>query len=94
MQSSINSSVKMPPTLHKRVQILAQARKSSAHALMLEAIENYVVREEKREVLRQEALQAHEEFMLTGLHATGDEVDVWLTQLAEGKSVEQPKCHP
>lgn len=94
MQAIINSSVKMPPVLHQRIQSLAKIRKSSTHALMLEAIESYVLREEKREALRQEALHAHEEFMLTGLHVTGDEVDSWLAQLEAGQSTKAPQCHP
>lgn len=38
--------------------------------------------EEQRESLRQEARAAHEHFMLTGLHLTGEEVDGWLDELA------------
>ena len=93
MQTVVNTSVKIPPALHERIQHLAQARTSSAHALMLQAIEKFVEREEQREALRQEALKAHEEFVLTGLHLTGQEVDAWLAELEAGNDVEPPKCH-
>lgn len=42
---------------------------------MLRDTESYVDREEQRGSLRQEARAAHEHFMLTGLHLTGEEVD-------------------
>lgn len=90
---SIPSSVKLPQDLRDRVKNLAVARNQSAHAVMLQAIESYIEREEKREALRQEARAAHEHYMLTGLHLTGEEVDAWLDDLAEGRDVEPPKCH-
>jgi len=91
--NAIPSSVKLPQPLRERLKNLASARNQSAHAVMLQAIESYVDREEKREVLRQEARAAHEHFMLTGLHLTGEEVNGWLDELAAGHDVEPPKCH-
>ena len=90
---TIPASVKLSKELKDRVKNLAEARNQSAHAVMLQAIETYVDREEKREALRQEAKAAHEQYMLTGLHLTGEEVDAWLDALAEGSDVEPPKCH-
>lgn len=89
----VNSSVKMPPALHQRVQKLAQVRNSSAHAVMLQAIEAYVDREEKREALRQEAIAAHEHYKLTGLHLTQEEIEAWALQISQGQRVPMPKCH-
>lgn len=91
--TTVPSSVKLPQALRERVRSLAEARRSSAHALMLDAIERYVDREEKREALRREARAAHDRFMEIGLHLTGKEVDAWLDQLAEGHDVEPPQCH-
>lgn len=87
------SSVKLPQALRERVKNLAEARNQSAHAVMLQAIENYVDREEKREALRQEARAAHEHFMLTGLHLTGEEAAAWMDKLADGQDAEPPACH-
>lgn len=91
--SSVPSSVKLPQSLRERVKTLADARNLSAHAVMLQAIESYVDREEKRESLRQEARAAHDHFVATGLHLTGEEADAWLNELANGNDVEPPKCH-
>jgi predicted transcriptional regulator len=60
---------------------------------MVHAIESYVDREEKREALRQEARAAHEHYVLTGLHLTGEEAAAWLDELADGQDVEPPSCH-
>ncbi|QAZ69652.1 CopG family ribbon-helix-helix protein [Solidesulfovibrio carbinolicus] len=87
------TSIKLPVALRERLQQLARMRKRTPHALMLQALETYVAREEQREALRQEALAAHEAFMLTGLHVTAEEADAWLAELEAGNDVEPPKCH-
>jgi predicted transcriptional regulator len=53
----------------------------------------YVEREERREVFRQDALKAWEAYRTTGLHLTGAEADAWLDQLEQGKDVDPPPCH-
>lgn len=93
MKTQINASVRLSPALHGRLVALAEARQRSPHALMLQAIENYVTREEKREAWRQEGIAAWEEYQQTGLHLTNAEVKEWLGQLAGGNNVEPPKCH-
>lgn len=87
------ASVKLPQALRERVKSLADARNQSAHAIMLQAIESYVNREEQREALRQEARAAHDEYLRTGLHITAAEADAWLAELEAGNDVEPPKCH-
>ena len=87
------ASVKLPQPLKERIKDLADARNQSAHAIMLQAIETYVDREEQREALRREARAAHDEYMRTGLHVTAAEADAWLAELEAGNDVEPPKCH-
>lgn len=93
MKTQINASIRMPPALHARVVNLAESRQRTPHALMLQAIESYISREEKREALRQDARSAHDEYMRTGLHLTNDEVRAWIDQLRQGNKVPMPKCH-
>lgn len=93
MKTQVNTSVKLPQALHARVVNLAEIRQRSTHAVMLQAIETYVEREEKREAWRQEGIAAWEEYQRTGLHLTNAEVKKWLSELAEGNNVEPPKCH-
>lgn len=91
--TSTPASVKLPTPLRERIKNLADARNQSAHAIMLQAIESYVEREEKREALRQEAKAAHEHYMQTGLHLTNDEVIGWMDKIIQGEKVPMPKCH-
>lgn len=90
---TLATSIKIPSKLKERIQSLAEARHSTAHSLMLQALEAYVGREEKREALRMEAIQAHDEYMRTGLHLTNTEMKLWLAELAKGNDVEPPACH-
>ena len=93
MRTHINASVKISTPLHARIAKLAESRQRTAHALMIQALENFVDREEQRESLRLEASAAHEEYMRTGLHVTGEEADAWLAELEAGNDAEPPKCH-
>lgn len=86
-------SVKLDDTMRERIKSLAEVRQRTMHWVMREAIEQYVEREEKREAFRQATLAAWQEYQESGLHASGDEVDAWLGQLAEGQDVEPPRCH-
>ena len=90
---ALSTSIKIPGELRERLLSLAATRQRTPHALMLQAIENFVRREEKREAWRQEGIAAWEEYQRTGLHLTNDEVTEWLAQLAAGNIVEPPKCH-
>lgn len=90
---STATSIKMPGDLRDRIQNLAEARQRTPHSIMLQALETYVTREEKREAFRQEGIAAWEEYQRTGLHLTNDEVKAWLSELAAGNDVEPPKCH-
>ena len=91
--NSTPSSVKLPQPLRERVKSLADARNQSVHSVMVQAIENFVEREEKREALRQEARAAHEHFMYTGLHLTNAEVVDWMDKIIRGEKAPMPKCH-
>lgn len=90
---ALSTSIKIPGELRKRLQTLAESRQRTPHAIMLQAIEDFVNREEKREAWRQEGIAAWEEYQRTGLHLTNAETKEWLSQLAEGHNVEPPKCH-
>jgi predicted transcriptional regulator len=43
--------------------------------------------------MRQEALQAWNEYQAKGLHVTAQEADAWLAKLEAGQDVEPPECH-
>jgi predicted transcriptional regulator len=87
------TSLKLDDELKSRVQHLAEARRRSSHWIMREAIAQYVEREEKREALRQQTLDAWDEFQATGLHVTGDEVEKWLSSWGTDDELPAPECH-
>ncbi|OJW56963.1 MAG: CopG family transcriptional regulator [Thiobacillus sp. 65-1059] len=86
-------AIKIDEDTRNRIKRLADARQRSSHWLMLEAIRQYVEREEKREAFRQDGINAWNEYQKTGLHVSLEEADAWLAQLEAGKDVEPPECH-
>ena len=93
MQALINKSVKISPELDSRIKNLADLRKQSVHSVMVQALETYLTREEKREAWRKEGIEAWEEYQKTGLHLTNAEVVDWMDKIIAGDNVPMPKCH-
>ena len=86
-------AIKIDEDTRNRVKRLAEARQRSSHWMMLEAIRQYVEREEKREAFRQDGIRAWNEYQATGLHVTGDEVIAWLDTWGEENEQAVPVCH-
>ncbi|MEQ9874112.1 ribbon-helix-helix protein, CopG family [Pectobacterium brasiliense] len=87
------TTLRIDQDIKERLKTLADDRHSSAHALMLEAIAEYVEREEKRSQYRKEALVAWEEYQNTGEHITADETVTWLESWGSGHEQDAPACH-
>ena len=87
------TSIKLDEEMKGRIRILAESRKRSSHWIMREAIAQYVDREEKREALRLETLGAWQEFQEPGLHATAEEVDIYLASWGTEEELPAPECH-
>lgn len=87
------TSIKIDDELKGRIQHLAGLRQRSAHWIMLEAIQQYVGREEARESFKQEALSSWAEYQETGLHLSGREVQGWLDTWGTEAAAEIPECH-
>lgn len=91
--SAIHSTtLKVEQSIKDRVKRLAIVRHRTPHRVMLDAICEYVEREEKREVFRQDGIRAWNEYQVTGLHVTLEEADGWLAQLENGEDVALPVC--
>ncbi|WP_420959808.1 CopG family ribbon-helix-helix protein [Brucella sp. IR073] len=87
------TSLKIGDDLKSRVQQLASQRRRSAHWIMLEAIQQYVDREEARESFKQEALASWAAYQETGRHLTGEEVRTWLNGWGTDDEQQRPECH-
>lgn len=87
------TSLKIDDTLKARVQQLASLRRRSSHWIMLEAIQQYVEREEARESFKQEALASWASYKETGRHLTGEEARAWLSSWGTDDERAAPDCH-
>lgn len=87
------TTLRIEQEMKDRLKTLADDRHSSAHALMLEAIAEYVVREEKRSQYRKEAQAAWQEYQETGNHITAEETVTWLESWGSGHEQDGPLCH-
>lgn len=87
------TTIKIDVDTKERIKRLAETRHRTSHWMILEAIRQYVDREEKRESFRQDAIDAWQEHQETGLHVTGDEVIAWLDTWGEENEKAAPVCH-
>jgi predicted transcriptional regulator len=87
------TSIKINDALKDRVQHLANQRRRSPHWIMLEAIQQYVEREEAQESFKQEAVASWAAYQETGLHLTGQEVRSWLNTWGTDNEKAIPECH-
>lgn len=87
------TTIKFDTETKERVARLAESIHRSPHWLVLEAVKQYVVREEKRQAFRQGAIDAWNEYKETGLHVTGDEVIAWVETWGEENENAAPVCH-
>jgi predicted transcriptional regulator len=79
--------------MKERITRLAVSKNRSMDALMSEAMYQYVEREEHRNTLQQDALNAWQEYTNTGLHVTGSEVIEWLDTWSNDDEKVVPTCH-
>ena len=77
----------------ERARIVAEAKQRALHWVLVEAVKEYVIREEKRESFKKEAHSRWEHYQQTGLHVTGEEAKAWMQKLVAGELVEPPECH-
>lgn len=90
--SQVVTSLKLDIALRDRVKSLADKRRRKAHWIMVEAIREYVEREESRQSAWEDALNAWENFRATGMHATEEEMEAWFDRLEAGNDTEPPAC--
>ena len=86
------TSLKIDDALKERVQQLASQRRRSSHWIMLEAIQQYVEREEARESFTQEALASWAAYKETGRHLSGEDVRGWLNTWGSDDEKPVPEC--
>lgn len=93
MTTVCSTTLKVDQGIKDRAKRLADARHRTPHRVKLNAISEYVEREEKREAFGQDGIRIWDEYQTTGLHVTHDEADAWLAKLEQGHDVDPPACH-
>lgn len=90
---SRSALIDMDEELEARLEALARSRHRASGLLLREAVEQYVEREERREVFLQETLASWEEYRRTGLHVTAEEVHDWLATWGTDDERPAPPVH-
>jgi predicted transcriptional regulator len=85
------TSLKLPDKLKERVSTIATVAAQTPHAYMVEAIEEKVARDEKRQDFIQSALESLEHFKKTGITYRHADVQRFFEQKAAGKNPRWPK---
>lgn len=85
-------SLRVPDEVKKRIAKLAQRRRTTAHALMLEAIHEKLAAEEARTAFQAEARRRLRTMKKTGRAIPADEVFEYLQARAAGRSVARPRA--
>lgn len=87
------TSLRIPPELKERYAQLAESTRRTSHWLMLEALNDYITRKEKKMAFVREAIQSEKDYRETGLHITGEECIEWLESCGTANEKDVPKCH-
>lgn len=85
-------SLRVPEQVKKRIARLARRRRTTPHALMLEAITEKVQAEESRAAFHAEASTRLKRMKKSGTGIPADEVFGYLTARAAGKPAVRPRA--
>ncbi len=88
---STTQAIKLDDETNNRLKALAQQRSRSAHWLVRDALQRYLLEEERYEREKAEDLAEYESYMLTGKAIDNETVTSWLSELANGKKTAWPK---
>lgn len=91
--ATVPMSLRVDPAIKERLQAIAQRHKRSAHALAQEAVYLFVEKQEAKDRLNQEAIEAYNDYRATGLHITHEELNTWLDTWGTENEQPAPPCH-
>jgi predicted transcriptional regulator len=84
-------TLKLPPELKDRVASVVKGTEKSAHAFMVEAIEQQTTLAEKRKAFIAEAVAARQEFERTGKGYALEDVRKYFAARIAGKPARRPR---
>ena len=86
-----STTLKLPPALKARIAKLAKSSGRAPHAVMVEALERQIQRDERMSAFVQEALEADREIEEGAVVYSAEDVHIWLDRLASNKKPARPK---
>ena len=86
------TTLKLPTELKERIASLVEGTGKSAHAFMVEAIEQQTSLAEKRKTFVAAALSARRDFMRTGKGFALEDVRAYYAARAAGKTARRPRA--
>jgi predicted transcriptional regulator len=89
---TVATSLKLPGELKARIEKLAGKSGKSAHAFVLAALEEHVIRSELAEQFLDDAIAADDEMQRSGIGHEASQVHAYLTASAQGKKVRRPRA--
>ena len=87
-------SVKLPEETKQRIQSLAKRQGTTAHAVMVNAIEGALDKEEHHNTLVAAALRAREAVLASGRVLDGNSFGDYLKAKASGQKTKRPAATP
>ena len=91
MAEKANMAVKLDAAIRDRLKALGQAKRRSAHWLMVEAIRLYVEREEEQERRKRESMAALAHYDATGEYVDDADVRAWLKSWGRPDELAPPR---
>lgn len=88
---STTQAIKLDDETNNRLKALASQRNRSAHWLLRDALQRYLIEEERYEREKAEDLAEYENYLLSGKAIDNDTVASWLSELSSGKKTAWPK---
>jgi predicted transcriptional regulator len=85
-------SLKLSSEARERLRTLAELKKRPAHALVREAVMNYIEAEETQERRNREAQAAWKHYQDTGSYYDGDDTIAWLRSLSTPIPLPKPRA--
>lgn len=88
---AVSTTLKLPEALKKRIAPLAKFAGKTAHAWMVEALQDQAAHAEKRREFITAALAADEECKRTGIAFAGEDVHAYLEARMHDRNTPRPK---
>ena len=88
----VPTTLKLPDELKKRVAALVKGTGKSAHAFMVDAIEQQTSLAERRNAFVTDAKRAQEEMNRAGKGYPAEEVHAYMNARSEGKKASRPRA--